>query len=132
MTVTDVDDIPQAEELPPLDEADEDAPEPEPGSGYDPTPDTETKDEPPPLPPLLETGASTLATAGSGIYAAAGPVGLVAVAGVATVAGVAYGMHRRTKKHTGLGQGRGRFFGSPGLRTGRAGRTSRSGLLSGR
>jgi len=132
MTVTDVDDIPQAEELPPLDEADEVPPSPDPGSGYDPTPDTETKEDPPPLPPLLETGASTLATAGSGIYAAAGPVGLVAAAGVATVATVAYGMHRRTQKHTGRGQGqgRGRFFGSPGLKTGRAGRSSRLGTLS--
>lgn len=141
MTVTDVDDIPQAEELPPLDEADEDAPEPESDRSPDSVGPKETGDgpDPPPLPPLLETGASTLATAGSGIYAAAGPVGLVAAAGVATVAGVAYGMHRRTKKHTGqgtsgrgAGRGGGRFFGSPGLRTGRAGRSSRSGTLSAR
>ena len=135
MTVADDTDVPHAEELPGPGQAEEDAPAPDPGSGYDPTPAPETEEGPPPLPPLLETGASTLATAGSGIYAAAGPVGLVAAAGVATVAGVAYGMHRRTKKHTGhgtSGRGRGRFFGSPGLRTGRAGRTSRSGTLSGR
>src|SRR5699024_1254572 len=112
MTVTDCDDNPQPEQQPPRDEADEVTTSPDPGHVYDPTPDTEPKEDPPPLPPLLETGASTLATAGSGIYAAAGPVGLVAAAGVATVATVAYGMHRRTQKHTGRGQGqgRGRFF----------------------
>ena len=96
---------------------------------------------PPPLPPLLETGASTLATAGSGIYAAAGPAGLVAAAGVATVAGVAYGIrHHQNKKHTAAGSagggrgagGRGRFFGSPGRGGGRTGRSTRSGAMSGR
>lgn len=93
-------------------------------------------DGPPPLPPLLETGASTLASAGSGIYAATGVAGLMAAAGVVTVAGVAYGVSRaratRARAAAGsragaAGAGRagrgGRFFGVGG--GGLAGRTAR-------
>ncbi|MGQ4266441.1 hypothetical protein [Nocardiopsis changdeensis] len=95
-TDTDLDvEIPEAEPLPaddaPATTADQDVPAPAPGPE---TTGTEAGEGPPPLPPLLETGASTLATAGSGIYAATGMAGLVAAAGIATVAGVAYGVTR--------------------------------------
>ncbi|WP_053619086.1 hypothetical protein [Nocardiopsis sp. NRRL B-16309] len=111
---------------------------PETGGGQNDDQD-ETGEGPPPLPPLLETGASTLATAGSGIYAATGAAGLVAAAGIATVAGVAYGVSRARATRAGAagsragaarsgrgaaGAGRGgRFLGSGG--GGLSGRTAR-------
>lgn len=138
--VTDVGDdveIPEAEPLPPLDAAERQELAPRPASADEPPKvgdDQEDEGEPPPLPPLLETGASTLATAGSGIYAATGPAGLVAAAGIATVAGVAYGFSRAraaraaaagVRPGRGAGGRGGRFFGSGS--GGLAGRTARGG-----
>lgn len=140
MTVTDdrQEEVPDAAPLP----AEPSPPDAEPGGEHEHDQEHEHDAGPPPLPPLLETGASTLATAGSGIYAAAGPAGLVAAAGVATVAGVAYGIrHHQNKKNAtaagsagggrGAAGGRGRF-GSPTLVGGRTGRSTRSGAMSGR
>lgn len=138
MTVTDdrQEEVPDAAPLP----AEPSPPDAEPDGEQHDQEHEQDADTPPPLPPLLETGASTLATAGSGLYAAAGPAGLMAAAGIATVAGVAYGIrHHQNKKNAagtgagrGPGGGRGRFFGSPALGGGRAGRSARSGAMSGR
>ena len=139
MTVTDdrQEEVPEAAPLP----AEPSPPDAEPGEHEHGQEHEHDADGPPPLPPLLETGASTLATAGSGIYAAAGPAGLVAAAGIATVAGVAYGIrhHQNKKNATAAGSagggrgagGRGRF-GSSALGGGRTGRSTRSGAMSGR
>lgn len=127
MTVTDDEvEVPDAAPLP------AEAPPPPAEGGGESTHDQDEKKEteagPPPLPPLLEAAGSSMVTAGSGIYAAAGPAGLVAAMGVATVAGVAYGMNRRAKKNaSSSGSGRqagiaGRFFGTPGTGGRRGGR----------
>ncbi|MCY9787943.1 hypothetical protein KIK06_29105 [Nocardiopsis sp. EMB25] len=118
----DVAEVPDAQPLPSDDEATAPLVDDQPAPATDENQDQEDDGGPPPLPPLLETGASTLATAGSGIYAATGAAGLVAAASVATVAGVAYGMRRSQQRRAaaqagraGAGrtaQGRGRFFGS--------------------
>lgn len=129
MTVTDDEvEVPDAAPLPA-----EEPPPPAEGGGestHDQDEKKETEAGPPPLPPLLEAAGSSMVTAGSGIYAAAGPAGLVAAMGVATVAGVAYGV-RRAKKNasSSSGSGRqtgagiaGRFFGTPGTGGRRGGR----------
>lgn len=134
MTVTDDEvEVPDAAPLP------AEAPPPPAEGGGESTHDHQDQDEkteagPPPLPPLLEAGASSMVTAGSGIYAAAGPAGLVAAMGVATVAGVAYGVRRSKKNNAAAGRSNsgvaGRFFGTPGTGAGRRG-GGRFGSLSG-
>ena len=126
MSITDEQDVevPEAEPLP----ADDPREEPEDG----PRPREEIRGEhpesnegPPPLPPLLETGASSLATAGAGIYTAAGPAGLAAAAGVAGVAGAAYGVRHLNNRRAARAAARGGTFGG-----GRSG-VARQGLLGG-
>ncbi|MDS1271555.1 hypothetical protein RIF23_14745 [Lipingzhangella sp. LS1_29] len=87
--------------------------------------------DPPPLPPLVETGVSTVATATSGLYAATGVAGLVTAAGVTAAGAVAYGLtRRRTRARSGAGRA-GTAGGAGSRTTSRMGRLGRMLGLSG-